>query len=46
MYEEYLGEFFLLIFTEIEQLHVKDLEAQKSRLDQEASTKLAELNNR
>lgn len=35
-----------LISTEIEQLQVKDLESQKSRLDQEASAKLAELNNR
>ena len=35
-----------LISTEIEKQHVRDLEAQKSRLDQEASAKLAELNNR
>ena len=35
-----------LIFTEIEQQRLMDLEAQKNRLDQETSTKLAEFNNR
>ena len=35
-----------LSFTELEQQHLKELEAHKSRLDQEASAKLAELNNR
>ena len=35
-----------LIFSEIEQQRLMDLEAQKNRLDQETSTKLAEFNNR
>ena len=33
-------------YIELEQQYLKELEAQRSRLDQEASAKLAELNNR
>ena len=40
------ANFITVIFSELGQQQLKELETQRNRLDQETSAKLAELNNR